>query len=62
MKAFLMVFLSLNKTVIPKPELTNNPAKSAPNDKLPEINSSVIKILEAQFGIRPTIEENKGAK
>lgn len=62
MNAFPIVFLSFNKTIKPKPELTNKPANKAPNDKLPEMNNSVIKIDEAQLGIRPIIEANKGAK
>ena len=46
----------------PKPELTNKPANKAPKDKVPDKYSSVIKTLEAQLGIRPIIDVNKGAK
>ena len=60
--ALLTVFLSFNKTITPKPELTNSPANNAPNDKEPSANNSEIKILEAQLGIKPMIEANKGAK
>ena len=46
----------------PKPELTNKPANKAPNDNVPDKYSSVIKTLEAQFGISPIIDVNNGAK
>ena len=46
----------------PKPELTNKPANKAPKDKVPDKYNSVIKTLEAQFGIKPIIDVNRGAK
>ena len=57
-----MFLYSLNKTIMPRPEFTNKPAKRAPNDNVPDRYNSVIKTLEAQFGIKPIMEVNKGAK
>ena len=48
--------------MMPRPELTNNPATSAPKERLPPINSSLRRTLLAQFGISPISEPNKGAK
>ena len=61
-KAFLMVFLSLIKTITPKPELTKRPANKAPNEMDPETNNSVINKLDEQFGMSPIIALNKGVK
>ena len=57
-----MTVFSFNKTITPKPELTNKPANKAPNDNEPLTNNSVIKMLEAQLGIKPTIDANNGAR
>ena len=62
MKTFFQVLLFLIKIIIPRPELTSSPASKAPNDKELFINNSVIKIEDAQLGINPMIEANKGAK
>lgn len=51
-----------NKSIAPKPELTNRPAKSEPKEIEPPMNNSVIKILEAQLGINPIIEQYNGVK
>ena len=48
--------------MMPKPELTRRPANKAPKDNVPDKYNSLTKTLEAQFGIRPIIEANKGAK
>ena len=60
MTALFTVFLFLRRIMIPSPEFTNKPATSAPKDKLPPINNSLRKTLLAQFGIKPTMEPNKG--
>ena len=57
-----MFFLFLIKTIIPKPELTNKPAKSAPKEMEPVTYNSVINRLDAQLGIRPIMALNKGVK
>ena len=61
-KAFLMLFLSFNSTITPRPELTNKPAKSAPKDNEPCKYNSVTNKLAAQLGIKPMMELNKGVK
>ena len=61
-KAFLRPFLFLSKTIIPRPELTNNPANKAPNERVPSANNLVIKRLDAQFGIKPTNAHTSGVK
>ena len=61
-KAFLRPFLFLSKTIIPRPELTNNPANKAPKERVPSANNLVIKRLDAQFGINPMIEANNGVR
>ena len=58
---FIILF-SFKRTITPNPELTNNPANKAPKERCPSANKSVIKILEAQFGINPIIDVYKGAK
>ena len=57
-----MFLYSLTKIMTPKPELTNKPANKAPNDKVPDKYNSVIKTLDAQLGIKPMMDVNKGAK
>ena len=57
---FFALLRFFNKTIKPNPALTNSPDVKAPNDKLPSINNSDNSNEEAQFGIRPIIEENKG--
>ena len=49
-------------TSIPKPELTNKPPDNAPKDSELDKYNSVNKSEEAQFGIRPIIDANNGAK
>ena len=56
------VFLFFKRIIIPKPELTSNPARSAPKERELDIYNSVIRMLLAQLGINPTMEENRGAK
>ena len=46
----------------PSPAFTNNPASKAPNAKLPSMNNSVRRRLDAQFGINPMTEANKGER
>ena len=46
----------------PRPELTNKPANKAPKDKEFFKYSSVTKTLEAQFGMSPMMDVNKGAR
>ena len=57
--ALLRFFKSI---IIPKPELTSNPERSAPKESEPSTKSSVINKDEAQFGIKPMIEVNNGAR
>ena len=59
-KIFFTLFLFFSKSIIPKPELTNNPANNAPNGIASSRNSSVISKLDEQFGIKPTIEQYNG--
>ena len=59
---FFAVFVFLRSSIIPKPEFTNNPDSKAPNGIAPSINNSVINKLEAQFGIRPMIEQYNGER
>ena len=59
-KMFFALLRFLSKTIKPNPALTNSPDVKAPNDKLPSINNSDNNNEEAQFGIRPIIEENNG--
>ena len=61
-KTFLAVFMFLIKSIIPRPELTNKPANKAPNGSAPSRYNSVISKLEAQFGIRPIIEQYNGER
>ena len=60
--AFLIIFLFLIKTIIPKPAFVISPANVDPNDKLPLINKSVIITLDAQLGINPIIVAYIGVK
>ena len=62
MNVFFKLLYSLNKIMIPKPELTKRPANKAPNDNVPDKYSSLTKTLEAQFGIIPIMDVNKGAQ
>ena len=59
-RTFLAVFMFLSKSIMPRPELTNKPANKAPNCNAPSRYNSVINKLEAQFGIKPMIEQYKG--
>ena len=61
-KTSFTLCLFLSKIIIPKPELTNNPPSKAPNDNELDIYNSVIRMLEAQLGISPMIDENNGDK
>ena len=61
-KARFATFLFFNRTIIPSPELTNNPAKSAPKERDPSAKSLVISKLLAQLGIRPMMEANNGVR
>ena len=59
---FIAAFLCLSNIIRPRPALINNPASKAPNDKLPSINNSLNNKLDAQLGIKPIMEANKGDK
>ena len=61
-KALVIVFLFLSKTIIPKPEFTNKPESKAPKGMLPFIYKEEIRTLLEQLGIKPIIEENNGVK
>lgn len=52
--------LFLIKTSIPKPELTSKPPHKAPKERFPPTNNSVNKSDDAQLGIKPIIQENRG--
>ena len=47
---------------MPRPELTSRPQTKAPNERFPPTNNSVSRSDDAQLGIKPIIEVNKGAK
>ena len=60
--ALLALFLFFKSSIIPRPELTSNPASKAPNEMSSSANNFVISRLEAQLGIKPIIEANNGVK
>ena len=50
---FFALFLFFKSIIIPRPELTNKPDKSAPKDKVSLTNNSVINNDDEQLGIKP---------
>ena len=60
-KMFSLKFLfCLNNTSKPNPEPDNNPDMQLPNEIIFSRYSSVIAMLDAQFGINPIILDNIG--